>query len=93
MSDERHNPRIRRVQLEKINPDEVVVYMTASSGAMGDAGAVEFYSIHFGQVLYFYGNVLNGLDMEEVDKHIPAQLSWLLLLSSTKIRTSHKSIR
>ena len=74
MSDERHNPRIRRVQLEKINPDEVVVYMTASSGAMGDAGAVEFYSIHFGQVLYFYGNVLNGLDMEEVDKHIPADI-------------------
>ena len=63
MSDERHNPRIRRVHLKRIIPDEVVVYMTASSGAMGDAGAVEFYSIHFGQVLYFYGNVYNGLDM------------------------------
>lgn len=71
MSYEKHNPRIRRVRLDKIIPEEVVVFMEASSGAMGDAGSVEFYSIHYGEVLYFYGNFYEGLDMEEVDKHVP----------------------
>ena len=72
MDEERHNPRIMRVGLDWIIPKEVVVFMMAGSGAMGDPGAVEFYSLHRGCVLYFYGNFYFGdLELDEVRKHLP----------------------
>ena len=72
MDEERHAFGIRRVELDQIRPEEVVAFLMAYSGAMGDPGAVEFYSIHQNRVLYFYGNAYCGdLDLNEVRKHLP----------------------
>ena len=77
MDEERHNPRIRRVKLDQIMPEEVVAFLMAYPGAMGDSGAVEFYSIHDDLVLYFYGNAYFGdLDLNEVSKHLPDGLRY-----------------
>ena len=67
-----HNPGIHPVRLEEIDPKEVVVVMEACCGAMGDSGAFELYSIHNGEVLYFYGNAHFGdLDLREAKKYLP----------------------
>lgn len=72
MSGDNHNPRIRHVSLEQIEPNEVLVVMEACAGAMGDSGAFELYSIHDGEVYYFYGNTYYGnLDLREAQKHLP----------------------
>ena len=60
MSEEYHDPRIRTVKLDEIDPKEVIVVMEACAGAMGDSGAFELYSIQNGEVLYFYGNAHYG---------------------------------
>ena len=67
-----HVPGIRLVRLEEIDPKEVVVVMEACCGAMGDSGAFELYSIHNGEVLYFYGNAhIGDLDLREARKYLP----------------------
>ena len=72
MSEEYHDPQIRTVKLDEIDPKEVIVVMEACAGAMGDSGAFELYSIHNGEVLYFYGNAHYGdLDLREAQKHLP----------------------
>lgn len=66
------------VTLDQIVPEEVVVYMEAGPGAMGDAGAIEFYSIHGNEVLYFYGNTVfdQNLDFDEVCRRLPDGLEY-----------------
>ena len=72
MSEEYHDPRIRTVKLDEIDPKEVIVVMEACAGAMGDSGAFELYSIQNGEVLYFYGNAHYGdLDLREAQKNLP----------------------
>ena len=76
MSEEYHDPRIRTVKLDEIDPKEVIVVMEACAGAMGDSGAFELYSIQNGEVLYFYGNAYYGdLDLREAQKYLP-QGTW-----------------
>ena len=72
MSREMKNSRIKKVKLDQIVQEEVIAFTVATAGAMGDPGAIEFFSIHEDQVLYFYGNYAYGdLDLDEVSDHLP----------------------
>ena len=71
MRDNLRNTRIRRVSLENILSDEVVVITNSLPGAMGISGLFEVYSIHEDRVLKFEGNWYQKLNVQEVNEHLP----------------------
>ena len=68
---------VKTIELDDIDPSGIVFFMYASSGAMGDPGAIDLYSIQNNEVCYYYGNVCYGdLDTNELIKHLPKDLSF-----------------
>ena len=68
---EKKHDEIESVSLDRINPDEVIIITNSSPGAMGFHGLFEIFSVHERHVLYFSGNWMDGLDSDEVNKHLP----------------------
>ncbi len=66
------------VGLDRIDPSEVVIVIDAVCGAMGISGAIELYSIHEGEVLFFSDNKAGcGCDFDEIVRRFPEGIRYV----------------